>query len=335
MTSYQVAEWLRQGIAAAQAGDAERASELLVKVVDVDEYNEQAWLWLSSVVESDTDREVCLENVLAINPDNKLAKSGLVHIRTKKAQPPAPTEPEPAPPRPQRDAGDALTSDQTLDALASDWWDQPPEPTTVDAVLEDPSPHPTAPVVEEVETLPDTDAPVETPVVVETPPPKPELWKRERRAQPSIGWRSIAVLFLVGLLAAAAAAVVVLQSGILDTEKREYATAMRPLLADYDAWWTGPKGALVTELNSLCGSGAEGWRNSDVLYTCSVHTALDCELLAAHCDADIEAMRGEISQLSREAQRTGSSLAQALARSPHPAKSPQRTLASADAFRAR
>jgi len=74
MTSYQVAEWLRQGIAAAQAGDADRASELLMRVVDVDEYNEQAWLWLSSVVDSDTDREVCLENVLAINPDNKLAK---------------------------------------------------------------------------------------------------------------------------------------------------------------------------------------------------------------------------------------------------------------------
>ncbi len=60
MTSYQVAEWLRKGIAAAQAGDAQQAYEWLLKVVDVDEHNEQAWLWLSSVVESDGDREVCL-----------------------------------------------------------------------------------------------------------------------------------------------------------------------------------------------------------------------------------------------------------------------------------
>ena len=43
MTSFQVAQWLRQGIAAAQAGDAKKAYDLLLKVVDVDEYNEQAW----------------------------------------------------------------------------------------------------------------------------------------------------------------------------------------------------------------------------------------------------------------------------------------------------
>jgi hypothetical protein len=318
MTSYQVAEWLRQGIAAAQAGDAERASELLMRVVDVDEYNEQAWLWLSSIVGSDADREICLENVLAINPDNKLAKSGLVHIRTKKAQPPAPREPEPAPPPPLPDPGEALTSDQALDALASDWWDQPLESAAGDVVLEGPVSHPTAPGVEEAEMMsavdtPDPSAVTETLIEAEAPTSEPKLWKRSRPVQPSsVGWRSIGVLFLLGLLAAAAAAVVVVQSGVLDSDKSEYAAAMRPLLADYDAWWAGPQGALVSELNSLCGSGAEGWRNSDVLYACSAHGALDCELLAAHCEADIETMRSEINQLSREAQRMGASLVETL-----------------------
>lgn len=316
MTSYQVAEWLRQGIAAAQAGDAERANELLMRVVDVDEYNEQAWLWLSSVVDSEADREICLENVLAINPDNKLAKAGLVHVRTKKAQPPAPAEPEPAPPQRQSEAGEAVTPDQSLDALASDWWDQPPEPTATDVVLEDPTATtPIAPTTEEIEILPDTATVAETPVAAEVPPPQPELWKKQSvqgQTQTSISWRSIGVLVLLGLLMAAAAAVVVWRSGILDSDKREYATTMRPLLAEYDAWWAGPQGTLVTELNRLCGSGSEGWRNSDVLYACNAHAGLDCELLAAHCEADIEVMREEMDRLAREAQRTGSSLVDAL-----------------------
>jgi hypothetical protein len=313
MTSYQVAEWLRQGIAAAQAGDAERANELLMRVVDVDEYNEQAWLWLSSVVDSEADREICLENVLAINPDNKLAKAGLVHVRTKKAQPPAPVEPEPAPPQRQSEAGEAVTPDQALDALASDWWDQPPEPTATDVVLEEPISTSIASDIEEIEISPDTATIAETPVAAEAPPPQPELWKKQSvQAHTPISWRSIAVLGLLGLLMATAAAVVVWQSGILDSGKREYATTMRPLLADYDAWWAGPQGTLVTELNRLCGSGSEGWRNSDVLYACNAHAGLDCELLAAHCEADIEAMRERIGRLAREAQRTGASLVDAL-----------------------
>ena len=123
MTSYQVAEWLRKGIAAAQAGDTETAYELLLRVVDVDEYNEQAWLWLSSVVETDADREVCLENVLAINPDNKLAKAGLVHVRAKTTQPPPPLEPEPEQTRPEDEPTLAPEPTETEEE-DNDWWDQ-------------------------------------------------------------------------------------------------------------------------------------------------------------------------------------------------------------------
>ena len=113
MPSDQVEQWLRQGIAAAKAGDMQRAYEVLLRVVDVDEYNEQAWLWLSSVVQSDADREVCLENVLAINPENKLAKAGLVHLHAR-TTPPVPLEPEakvtPKPP--------------AAEGAPRDWWDQ-------------------------------------------------------------------------------------------------------------------------------------------------------------------------------------------------------------------
>ena len=72
---------LERGIEAAQAGEAKRAREILVQVIQLDQYNEQAWLWLSSVVESTGDKRVCLENVLFINPDNTHAAAGLQRLR--------------------------------------------------------------------------------------------------------------------------------------------------------------------------------------------------------------------------------------------------------------
>ena len=68
---------LRQGIAAAKAGQREHARELLMRVVEQDEENALAWLWLSGVVDSLDDREVCLENVLSVDPGNEAAQRGL------------------------------------------------------------------------------------------------------------------------------------------------------------------------------------------------------------------------------------------------------------------
>jgi tetratricopeptide (TPR) repeat protein len=76
---------LRQGIAAARAGDKETARNLLMRVVEQDENNAAAWLWLSGVVESLDDRQVCLENVLALDPQNQAARQGLEWVRGQKA----------------------------------------------------------------------------------------------------------------------------------------------------------------------------------------------------------------------------------------------------------
>jgi tetratricopeptide (TPR) repeat protein len=73
----QVAELLRRGIAAAKAGRKQKARQALLRVTELDERSEQAWLWLSGVVESLEDRRACLENVLAINPENPHAQAGL------------------------------------------------------------------------------------------------------------------------------------------------------------------------------------------------------------------------------------------------------------------
>src|SRR5512136_3034708 len=73
----QVTSLLRQGIAAARDGQTETARRLLTQVVEQDERNAAAWLWLSGVVESLDDKQVCLENVLTLEPGNQAAQAGL------------------------------------------------------------------------------------------------------------------------------------------------------------------------------------------------------------------------------------------------------------------
>jgi tetratricopeptide (TPR) repeat protein len=73
----RITELLRRGVAAAKAGRREEARQILLHVVELDERNEQAWLWLSGVVDACEDRRVCLENVLTINPENSHARQGL------------------------------------------------------------------------------------------------------------------------------------------------------------------------------------------------------------------------------------------------------------------
>ncbi len=81
MTTDEINLWLSDGIAAAKDGRRAEARELLLRVVDADENNVRAWLWLSSVVTTLEDREVCLQNVLALDPVNEAAQRGLAKVR--------------------------------------------------------------------------------------------------------------------------------------------------------------------------------------------------------------------------------------------------------------
>lgn len=69
--------WLAEGIAKAQAGHVAEARDLLLRVVERDERNTQAWLWLAGVVGNPEDQRIALENVLALEPDNAAAQAGL------------------------------------------------------------------------------------------------------------------------------------------------------------------------------------------------------------------------------------------------------------------
>lgn len=74
---------LGEGKDAARNGDKNAARTLLTQVVERDPHNEQAWMWLSGVVAEPEEQQICLENVLVINPHNTKARKGLEFISAK------------------------------------------------------------------------------------------------------------------------------------------------------------------------------------------------------------------------------------------------------------
>ncbi len=76
----QLAEWLYDGAVALRNGNKELARDLLLQVVEADENVEEAWLWLSGAVDEPDDQRTALENVLALNPDNRYALEGIAYL---------------------------------------------------------------------------------------------------------------------------------------------------------------------------------------------------------------------------------------------------------------
>src|SRR4051812_37278506 len=80
---------LEQAISAILTGRRDEARVLLAQVVEADDRNEQAWLWLSGVVEEPEEVRTCLENVLHLNPDNVKAQQGLAWLNQRYGPPAA------------------------------------------------------------------------------------------------------------------------------------------------------------------------------------------------------------------------------------------------------
>ena len=108
MDSSSTQALLKQGIAAAKAarqkpaaGEAaspgqiniqrKKARSLLARVLKADKHNVQAWLWLSTVVDTPQEQKSCFRNVLTIDPDNKYALAGLA--RLEQSDPPPTSSP--------------------------------------------------------------------------------------------------------------------------------------------------------------------------------------------------------------------------------------------------
>ena len=68
---------LRAAVEAYRNGNKAGARVLLEKILEIDEYNENAWMWMSATVETPDEKRTCLENVLVINPNNEKARIGM------------------------------------------------------------------------------------------------------------------------------------------------------------------------------------------------------------------------------------------------------------------
>lgn len=88
-----------EGLAALRAGDMATGKEHLLKVVEQEQLHERAWYWLSTCVDTDEERLVCLQNVLVINPHNEVARRNLSKLAAPstgdKVEPP-PSQAEPS-----------------------------------------------------------------------------------------------------------------------------------------------------------------------------------------------------------------------------------------------
>lgn len=82
----EVDDLVREGIAALKAGRRAEARELLTHAIELDQWNEQAWLFLSGAVDSEEEQEICLENVLTINPNNERAQEGLRKLQSRRGE---------------------------------------------------------------------------------------------------------------------------------------------------------------------------------------------------------------------------------------------------------
>ena len=75
---------VKEAIEAIHSGRKEKAKQLLTQELKVNPTNDEAWLWMSTVVDTDDLRRDCLEEALKHNPRNKTARKVLAkHYRAK------------------------------------------------------------------------------------------------------------------------------------------------------------------------------------------------------------------------------------------------------------
>ncbi len=79
---------LQRVIALIESGDKDTARQYLIEILNVDPKNDQAWLCMSAVVDTDNRRRECLEKALESNPDNHWAKKELSKLDQKSRKPP-------------------------------------------------------------------------------------------------------------------------------------------------------------------------------------------------------------------------------------------------------
>ncbi len=85
-----MASLLQQGIAAFKNGDTDSARRLFEQVLQADDENDRAWVWLSRVAHSPAEQKKLLERALRINPNNADARAALAEFAAATVEQPAP-----------------------------------------------------------------------------------------------------------------------------------------------------------------------------------------------------------------------------------------------------
>lgn len=119
----------QKGIEAFKSGNKQTAQDFFKQALQENPGNETAWLWLAGTFDDNKTRILCLEKVLAINPDNPAAKKGLAQLTSAEVMPPAQTSPPAAevpqlPPPVEAPAAPAVEAMLIADDL---WPDEPDE----------------------------------------------------------------------------------------------------------------------------------------------------------------------------------------------------------------
>lgn len=76
-----MSDTLQKAIATIKAGNKSAGKQLLTDILKTDADNEQAWLWMTKVVDSNSERVNCLQQALRINPNNETAQYVLASLQ--------------------------------------------------------------------------------------------------------------------------------------------------------------------------------------------------------------------------------------------------------------
>src|SRR5512146_3097599 len=69
---------LEDAVDALRMGERARGKEILTRLLKADQNNPTYWIWMSAAVDTAKERVYCLETALKLDPDNAIAKRGLV-----------------------------------------------------------------------------------------------------------------------------------------------------------------------------------------------------------------------------------------------------------------
>ena len=136
---------LQDAVALIKAGDRQGGQRLLAEILAQDPANEAAWLWMSSVVEQDEQRQYCLKQILKHNPGHAVARAALTRLQEPEAgeaapqSPGGPAEPSPAPGQAQgwqpQEARGSVRAQAPADRAPA--WQSPAPPARDPAMMKD------------------------------------------------------------------------------------------------------------------------------------------------------------------------------------------------------